>query len=277
MSHYDEKKSSISPNKAIGKIFIDPKSGKKCNGFYVIPSKKCNGVIKSGKKHKVIMIVGETGSGKSTILNSMTNYIYGVKYNDNFRYKLIGERTKKVTSYELTHKNSILQYKLTVIDTPGFDDYTKGAPGDIEIMKDIKFWFDKKIDTLDAICFVVKSCTRLTRPQKYIFSSILNLFGKGIKKHIYILVTFADKSKPPVLAGLNKERIEYQKYFKFNNSSFITDPLINKLIDPADVLFDKLFWNMGIESFKLFFDDLKNTTPVSLKTVGLSHLNLYCK
>eukprot|EP01083_Nonionella_stella_P292557 994970_1 len=43
------------------------------------------------KNHKIILVCGKTGAGKSTLINSMMNYIYGVQMSDNFRLKLIEE------------------------------------------------------------------------------------------------------------------------------------------------------------------------------------------
>jgi ABC-type glutathione transport system ATPase component len=37
------------------------------------------------------MVVGQTGSGKTTLLNAFLNYLLGVKFEDNFRFKLIHE------------------------------------------------------------------------------------------------------------------------------------------------------------------------------------------
>jgi Tfp pilus assembly pilus retraction ATPase PilT len=38
---------------------------------------------------KIVLILGETGSGKSTIIDLMINYLLGVEYEDNFRFKLV--------------------------------------------------------------------------------------------------------------------------------------------------------------------------------------------
>lgn len=38
---------------------------------------------------KAILVIGETGSGKTTLINSFANFICGVKISDPFRYKVI--------------------------------------------------------------------------------------------------------------------------------------------------------------------------------------------
>ena len=133
----------------------------------------------------------------------MVNYIYNVQFGDQFRLKLIKEQEKEggqgvsqtdwVSAYFIKKpKGSKIPYDLTVVDTPGFGD-TRGIAQDKAIVKNIESFFNKVLDSIDAVCFVVKATeTRLSAAQHYIFNNVLNLWGKNMKNNIFILMTFAD-------------------------------------------------------------------------------------
>ena len=79
---------------------------------------------------KVLMVVGATGAGKSTLINGFANYIMGVERKDEFRFEVFDEyryghsqllsQTKWITAYTIhQQQGSPLPYTLTIIDTPG--------------------------------------------------------------------------------------------------------------------------------------------------------------
>lgn len=232
------------------------------------------------RPNKTIMLMGATGSGKTTLINGMINYILGVKWSDSCRLNLIHEQTNKtqaesqtseVTAYQIHHQNDFqVPYSVTIIDTPGFGD-TRGITQDKKITEKIRKFFseDDGIPGLDAVCFVVQSAlARLTQTQKYIFEAILSIFGKDIANNITIMITFADGQKPPVLQALEAADIPCVKneagtllHFKFNNSAFFAQ---NKEMDDEDN-FDEMFWKMGKGSMKGFFDHLEKMETRSLK------------
>lgn len=223
--------------------------------------------------HKIIMLLGATGSGKTTLINGMINYILGVDFTDNVRYKLIVEptanqaksQTKYISAYTLHNVDgSPLNYKITIIDTPGFGD-TTGLEQDKKIVEQIREFFSMKdgIMDLDAVGFVAQaSLARLTQPQRYIFDSILALFGKDIVDNIFLMLTFADGQEPPVLAAVKEHKVPYKYFSKFNNSALFAN---NKATDDDDDNFDGMFWKMGEKSFKKFFKHLETTQSVSLR------------
>ncbi len=113
---------------------------------------------KTNVECKTILLMGATGSGKTTLINAMVNYILGVEWDDPFRFLLIGEegnsslpnsqahsQTSKVTAYELHYQVGFrVPYSLIIVDTPGYGD-TKGLERDREITDSIEQFFkDKK-------------------------------------------------------------------------------------------------------------------------------------
>ena len=224
-------------------------------------------------REKVLLVVGATGAGKSTLINGMVNYIMGVTWEDDFRFKLVIDepnvsssksQTKYITAYTFyPMEGSSLTYKLTIIDTPGFGD-TEGLKRDRLITQQIKEFFSipppNGINHLDGIGFVTQaSLARLTPTQEYIFASVLSIFGKDLSKNIFMMVTFADGQKPPVIQALKDARIPNSgKHFKFNNSALFAD---NK---ETEASFDAMFWKMGFQSIAAFFADFEKAESVCL-------------
>lgn len=174
-----------------------------------------------GENERVFLVVGATGAGKSTLINGMVNYLFGVEWKDDFRFKLITEddkltqansQTNNITAYTFhAMEGSPIPYTFTVIDTPGFGA-TEGLKRDKEITEQIKEFFSisppEGIDHLDGIGFVAQSSqSRLTKTQEYIFDSILSIFGKDVSQNIFMMLTFADGQRPPVLEAIKKAEI----------------------------------------------------------------------
>ncbi|XP_044275469.1 uncharacterized protein LOC123017883 [Varanus komodoensis] len=231
--------------------------------------------------HKVIMVMGATGSGKTTLINGMVNYILGVEWKDHFRFKLIHEETHRsqaqsqtagVTAYAVNYTHGFqIPYNLTIIDTPGFGD-TRGIEHDKQITAKIRDFFSTPggIEHIDGICFVVQSSLpRLTQAQKYVFDSVLSIFGKDIKGNIQILVTFADGQRPPVLEAILESEVPCAQnldgslvHYKFNNSALFAS---NHAASEDTFCFDAMFWKMGAYSMKDFFASLQTLEPRSLR------------
>ncbi|PAA60535.1 hypothetical protein BOX15_Mlig008863g1 [Macrostomum lignano] len=119
---------------------------------------------------KYLLVVGETGTGKTRFINALVNAFYKVEYKDNFRLRLISETAPECSALESTASNRISQIinqahsqtskvslytlhpvdtsggcssgrsaldcPLTVIDTPGFGD-TRGLEEDQRVVKKI--------------------------------------------------------------------------------------------------------------------------------------------
>ncbi|XP_064827507.1 uncharacterized protein LOC135544067 [Oncorhynchus masou masou] len=247
------------------------------------------GKVEKGN-NKVILLLGSTGAGKTTLVNVMINYILGVKWEDHYRFKLIHEVTNRsqaesqtsiVTSYELYNQPGFqIPYSLTIIDTPGFGD-TRGMAHDKLITQQVKEFLCNPlgIDHIDAVCFVVQaSLARLSANQKYIFDSILSIFGKDIADNILMLVTFADGKDIPVLEAIQAADLPCKKnnkgfptHFKFNNSVLLSQKIEEDISSEGDGSEDdneegleKIVWRSTFKQMKAFFKALESNESKDL-------------
>ena len=236
--------------------------------------------------HKVLMLMGATGAGKSTLINGIINYVLGVEWDDPFRFCIVNEvaqgrnqafsQTTSVTAYTIHHVEGMkIPYSITLIDTPGFGD-TRGLERDEEINSLIRHFLmhpetQKDFSSVTAICLVASSAeTRLTPIQQYILESVVSIFGNDIRDNIRLLVTFADGMKPPVLEAIREanipglsdkgKSIEYQQ---FNNSALYAH---NKPSGASKIpSVDQNYWELGTENFQEFFKKLDNMSGQQLK------------
>ncbi|XP_028606134.2 uncharacterized protein LOC114607265 isoform X1 [Podarcis muralis] len=223
--------------------------------------------------NKVIVMMGATGSGKTTLVNAMINHILGVQWEDDFRFKLIQaeSQSSEVTAYVVHHQKGFeVPYSLTFIDTPGFGDMG-GRKQYKRITKQIREFFSTPggTDHVDVICIVLQaSSAALTRAQKYAFDSVLSIFGTDIRNNIQILITFADGHSLPVLEAMKKEDVPCIKdssgspvHFKFSNSALFAS---NSEENEGNLNPNDKFWKMSTASMKTFFDTLSLLDSESL-------------
>ena len=187
------------------------------------------------KEGKIVtlLFVGETGCGKSTLINGLLNYFLGILKTYDFRYKIVvGENETDQTKSQTQEINTYLissplypGITFQFIDTPGFADTDNKKDGDntkdqkiytlfVEFFKK-KFFAQKEL--LNAACFIIKaSANRFNQYQKQILSEVTSLFASDIKDNFLIMFTFSDTCKPKAIQFLTevdafKERAEKEK------------------------------------------------------------------
>lgn len=224
-----------------------------------------------GKRYFTLLVMGETGTGKTTLLDAFVNYLAGMNYEDQWRYKLVNEnhmknkkpgesQTTEITSYYVNYQREDENSKeiyIRIIDTPGLGD-TSGVLTDNEIIKKFETLF-QEIGELDYILVtVVANSTRWTQQTQYVYDRILEVFGVDAVERFMLMCTFSDGNIPLALEVL-KDKFKYQDYFCFNNSA---------LYVPSKEANDntKFFWKLGISNVRKFFDIIleKNLLPLSL-------------
>ena len=214
-----------------------------------------------------ILVVGQTGSGKTTLLNAFLNYLLGVKFEDDFRYKLIHEdfgvsmaesQTRDVIIYNIKSLNKNIPL-IRVIDTPGFGN-SGGLDKDKLISDKIADKFKTEVSHINAICFVAQSTNaKLTINQKYIINTIMDLFSEDIKENFIAMLTFCNiiDENPVILEPLRKKgsgfdlvlpAIEKTKwFFLFDNLAIFKSKEDKKLNNRI-----KVFYGFAMENFDEF-------------------------
>uniref|UniRef100_A0A8C7CVN7 G domain-containing protein n=1 Tax=Oncorhynchus kisutch TaxID=8019 RepID=A0A8C7CVN7_ONCKI len=162
------------------------------------------------KRNKTLLILGEVGAGKTTLVNAMVNFAIRVKWEDNARFQITecfkdretcwahDPRTNAVTAYEIFGwEDAELPFSLTIIDTPGIEDRDGLRP----LIEKLRMLLEEeRVDHIDAVCHVVKATqNRLTEHQRNIFDAFLSLLGKDMKDNIITLITHSDETRPEVL------------------------------------------------------------------------------
>ena len=232
------------------------------------------------KHHVVIMVIGAVGAGKSTLINVIINYVLDVKWEDSFRFKMIAVKAKNqeeaptkcwthcISSYTITPPTgSNIDFKLTIIETPGFED-TLGFDHDRQTVEQIRhFLMDTTkhhIHHINAICVVLKASEKSVPLHQIQFSNLIfGLSAHNMEGSFLFPVTFVDGQYCPVLTAIQDKGLTSSRNM-LKSSHFCFFPEINFI---HELLFGKLFWDMSMWSMGRLFDTLneakgRNIPPV---------------
>ena len=214
---------------------------------------------------KNILIIGETGVGKSSFINSFVCYLLGVQMYNKERFKMVNEKvetqtqsvTSDIISYTIRPKENICKCPIRLIDTPGFGD-TRGEKVENSNIEKLSDYLKKEITEIHAIIFVFKSSTnRIHSFQTEIFNKMMNLFGKDAANNFTVLFTFRDVGEPEALAAVNKANLTFKEKFECNNSVFFSS--INK-----DRKIIQEFWKLSIENYRKIISFIMTTFPTQI-------------
>ncbi|KAM3599279.1 uncharacterized protein V6R79_002991 [Siganus canaliculatus] len=237
------------------------------------------------KTNRTVLVVGDTGAGKSTLINALVNYTMGVKWEDNVWFKMVveggaekdgkekdGNQTESQTSDVVVYQifgfeGQTLPYSLTLIDTPGFGD-TRGIEKDVIISQRLLelFKLENGVHEINAVGLVLKSTeNRLTERLRYVLDSVMSLFGKDMEKNIVALITHSDGiDLGNALQALEEAKIKVAKdeegetiHFLFNNRQNTERTKKNKLARKSD-------WDMTTEQIHQFTEFLDDAEPQSV-------------
>eukprot|EP00066_Takifugu_rubripes_P013896 XP_011603162.1 PREDICTED: uncharacterized protein LOC101075518 [Takifugu rubripes] len=163
------------------------------------------GTKKVNRLNKTILLLGETGTGKSTLIDLLVNYATGVKWGDEVWFKIVEEettsqsesQTSDVIMYQIFgFEGKRLPFSLTLVDTPGYGDNRDDTNDDI-IGERLLEWFstDGGVHEINAVGLVLKaSDNRLSDRLGYVFDSVASLFGANMEENMFALLTHCHQS-----------------------------------------------------------------------------------
>ena len=143
------------------------------------------------EEHKTILLVGAADPGKTSLIDSLFNFVVGVDWNDPFRFRLNEdgqEETQSISVYEIRHADGFLiPFSLTIVDvcvdTPKHDF--------AEMLGN--FLLSGAIQQLELIGFVGPT-NSVPSPS---CESVMSLFGKDLKENLNCLWAFAGVKQEP--------------------------------------------------------------------------------
>ncbi|XP_067330025.1 uncharacterized protein [Channa argus] len=242
------------------------------------------------RQNRTILLFGLIGAGKSTLINGMINYIVGVEWKDNFRFRIVDENqsrspaesvTSHVAVYKINHQDGFkVPFSLTVVDIPDVGE-TRCIERHKKILEQLcrLFSVEHSISEIDAVCFVVQTAlAELTPTQKDLFDAVRSIFDRDVTQNVRVLVTFDAGHHPPVLEAINASGVPCPKrddrlpvHFRFNNSALFARNKSSGANNTGsdddtdeDVSFDEMFWEIGRKHMKRFFGALNIMDTKSL-------------
>lgn len=210
----------------------------------------------SSDDDKTLLLFGPIGSGKTSAITSMMNFLYDVKKENDFRFVLDEHvhATTGLTAY--VFNNTVLPYNVTVVDTPGVED----RMGNKTVSRLIKQWFEKELlesgaFRLDAISIVLKHDeNQLGWPFIYELADVKRMFGDDLKTNVLPIITNSEVLPQPIaIKSLTQANISFLEYYKVNNSGFAPLPT------GTSKLQHNLYWTHGTASLENLFRDLQET------------------
>jgi energy-coupling factor transporter ATP-binding protein EcfA2 len=239
------------------------------------------------EKDTKLLLIGETGAGKSTTVNTVVSLLHGLGYEDERKVAIPQEiniepydgsyatrlkmpcnipqfeglsteqkggrqnvsQTQEPRVYKLLDKSTGKQ--LSIIDTPGLGD-TRGVSQDDKNVNQILHSIFS-MQGVNGICLVHNSSkSRLTHGVELAIKKIKNMFTKDCLKHFVVCLTFvSDPSQIACKDSLRALGIPLENVFYFENNCFKPPSIIRQI----NKHFDQKRLERNIQNFSYSWED----------------------
>ncbi|XP_048030515.1 uncharacterized protein LOC125257817 isoform X3 [Megalobrama amblycephala] len=227
------------------------------------------------KPHKTILMVGETGTGKTTLINVMINYMLGVQREDKVWFEITDDQSDRTSVHSQTSRITVYGFylqespiHLTIIDTPGYGD-TRSIEVDKQIAESLLSLCKSAegVCEIDTVCLVIRATqNRLSDRQIYIFDAVQSLFGRDIAENIVLLFTHSTGARPKdVLMAVKKAKIKCAVNDKNQPVYFLFDNCQENTFHEEYEMVQEQSWNLSFKEITGFFKFLDTIKRKSLK------------
>ncbi|ROT84716.1 hypothetical protein C7M84_022061 [Penaeus vannamei] len=225
---------------------------------------------------RAVLLLGETGAGKTRALNAMLNVLFGVRFGDTFRLELpdqlaegaprspVHSQTDYISAYLLYGgAGAPFRCHYLLVDTPGFGD-TRGAEHRRSVTQRLRAFLTEEpsFDSLHCIGLVTKANeNRVCSGQREVLAEFTALLGSDVAGVTHLLATFA-VDDAPVEEVMRSAGLLYSHAFLFDNWPLYAAH--GPALSPARRTSLELRWDCMAAEYRRFFAAVDSARPVSL-------------
>jgi len=239
-----------------GKKFLN--DGSNYVSSKIFPSKKdaeddLKKQIDDAKKVQYVSLafIGETGTGKSTLLRALQDYISQTPFENVRTSDLVNIRGQSQTQASSTFEIKNKKWHVTVIDTPGLND-CKGIKTDKKHGENIVNQLIE-VGKFNGLCFLVKGAeNRATATQLYVVNALKSHFPRDIFNNIIVIVTRrSDKTiSADTKAVLEELKLPTNRFITIDNKCYEANADDGQQEDEEDVKAKKNLYEKGQSRMK---------------------------
>lgn len=216
------------------------------------------------KPTKVILLLGNKRSGKTTLATAIVNHVFSVKIHDNFRLFINGDPLNRLTNTEKLKKTRMTtayvfnllprpydRYNLVIIDTPGLGSSEDHAHNRNVISRSATLLRQVSgARQFDIIGYVAPAQTeKLADSYKSLPKYISSLLVEEGGEKVFVLATQSDAKRPAVVQALSNLGMQFTKDFKFSSHTLLTSVKSRGSEKDVHEVISELYWK--IEHYSL--------------------------